>query len=154
MWLRQDLRLRDNPALQAAARRRGPIVAVYILCDAEEREFPPGGAARWWLHRSLSALGAELRSRGSRLSLLRGPWTGPNGVASAEQGVELLERLRDVGWLDEVELAASWALRRWPEAAPRIQPLCDEARRELAFEAGVRRLLYRGSGASRTDRSR
>ena len=73
VWLRQDLRLRDNPALQAAARRGGPIVAVYILCDAEEREFPPGGAARWWLHRSLSALGAELRSRGSRLSLLRGP---------------------------------------------------------------------------------
>jgi len=84
----------------------------------------------------------ELRNRW--LSLLRGPWSGPNALASADQGVELLERLRDVGWLDEVELAASWALRRWPEAAPRIQSLCDEARRELAFESGVRRLLYRG----------
>jgi deoxyribodipyrimidine photo-lyase len=73
VWLRQDLRLRDNPALQAAAKRGGPIVPVYILCDAEEQEFPLGGAARWWLHRSLSALDAELRSRGSRLSLLRGP---------------------------------------------------------------------------------
>jgi len=85
----------------------------------------------------------QLRNRW--LSLLRGPWAGRNGLASAEQGVELLERLRDVGWLDEVELAAEWALRRWPEAAPRIQALCDEARRELAFESGVRRLLYRGS---------
>jgi deoxyribodipyrimidine photo-lyase len=73
VWLRQDLRLRDNPALQAAARHGGPIIPVYILCDAEEQEFPPGGASRWWLHRSLSALDAELRSRGSQLSLLRGP---------------------------------------------------------------------------------
>src|SRR5690242_14692308 len=73
VWLRQDLRLRDSPALQAAAKLGGPIVPVYILCDAEEREFPAGAASRWWLHRSLSALDGELRSRGSRLSLLRGP---------------------------------------------------------------------------------
>jgi deoxyribodipyrimidine photolyase len=50
--LRQDLRLRDNPALQAAAGHGGPIIPVYILCDAEEQEFPPGGASRWWLHRA------------------------------------------------------------------------------------------------------
>ena len=73
VWLRQDLRLRDNPALQAAANHGGPIVPVYILCEAEEREFSPGCAARWWLHRSLSALNADLQSHGSRLSLLRGP---------------------------------------------------------------------------------
>src|SRR5262245_41347130 len=73
VWLRQDLRLRDNPALQAAAKAGGAIVPVYILCDAEEREFPAGGATRWWLHRSLSALDADLRSRGSRLTLMRGP---------------------------------------------------------------------------------
>jgi deoxyribodipyrimidine photo-lyase len=73
VWFRQDLRLRDNPALQAAAKLGRPVVPVYILCDAEEREFPAGGASRWWLHRSLAALDADLRSRGSRLSLLRGP---------------------------------------------------------------------------------
>jgi deoxyribodipyrimidine photolyase len=39
VWLRQDLRLLDNPALAAAAKLGGPIVPVYILCDAEEREF-------------------------------------------------------------------------------------------------------------------
>jgi len=72
VWLRHDLRLRDNPALHAAAKLGGPIVPVYILSDAQEREFPPGGASRWWLHRSLSALDADLRSRGSRLVLLRG----------------------------------------------------------------------------------
>ena len=73
VWLRQDLRLRDNPALQAAVDRGGPVVPVYIQCDAEEGEFAPGGASRWWLHRSLAALDADLRSRGSRLSLQRGP---------------------------------------------------------------------------------
>jgi deoxyribodipyrimidine photo-lyase len=51
VWLRQDLRLRDNPALQAAAEHGSPIVPLYILCDAEEQVFPPGAAARWWLHR-------------------------------------------------------------------------------------------------------
>jgi deoxyribodipyrimidine photo-lyase len=73
VWLRQDLRLRDNPALRAAAERGGPLIPVYILGDAEERDFPIGSAARWWLHRSLAALDGELRSRGSRLSLMRGP---------------------------------------------------------------------------------
>ena len=73
VWLRQDLRLRDNPALQAAAKQGGPIIPVYILCDAEEREFPLGGASRWWLHRSLSELAEQLRSRGSQLSVLHGP---------------------------------------------------------------------------------
>jgi deoxyribodipyrimidine photo-lyase len=73
VWFRQDLRLRDNPALQAAAKLGGAIVPVYILSDAEEQEFAAGGASRWWLHRSLSALDDDLRSHGSRLSLLRGP---------------------------------------------------------------------------------
>ncbi|MBF0307376.1 MAG: deoxyribodipyrimidine photo-lyase, partial [Alphaproteobacteria bacterium] len=51
VWLRRDLRLADNPALAAAA--VGPVVLVHILEDGEEI----GGAARWWLHRSLADLG-------------------------------------------------------------------------------------------------
>jgi deoxyribodipyrimidine photo-lyase len=86
VWLRQDLRLRDNPALQAAAKLGGPIVPVYILCDAEEQEFPAGGASRWWLHRSLAALDKDLRSRGSQLSLLRGPALETLGEAAARTG--------------------------------------------------------------------
>jgi deoxyribodipyrimidine photo-lyase len=119
VWLRQDLRLRDNPALQAAARHGGPIVPVYILCDAEEREFPLGGASRWWLHRSLSALDAELHSRGSRLSLLRGPAleclrsaaarTGASAVfwnrryepASVARDLEVKKELRAAGLVAE-----------------------------------------------------
>jgi deoxyribodipyrimidine photo-lyase len=66
VWFRQDLRLADNPALTAAV-ARGAIVPVYIL-DETAGVRPPGGASRWWLHHSLTALRARL----GRLVLLRG----------------------------------------------------------------------------------
>ena len=72
VWFRQDLRLQDNPALSAGVARGGPVVPVYILDEAGEGRWPAGGAARWWLHHSLSALDASLRERGSRLVLARG----------------------------------------------------------------------------------
>ncbi len=72
VWFRHDLRLQDNPALAAALARGGPVVPVYILDEAGEADWAPGGASRWWLHHSLAALEAELRSRGSRLILARG----------------------------------------------------------------------------------
>jgi len=67
LWFRQDLRLADNPALAAAA--AGPVLPVYVLEDGPEA---PGGAARWWLHHSLAALGRALAGRGAPLVLLRG----------------------------------------------------------------------------------
>ncbi|TNE29742.1 MAG: deoxyribodipyrimidine photo-lyase, partial [Alphaproteobacteria bacterium] len=71
LWFRQDLRLADNPALQAALQAKHPILPIYILDDdAEIRRI--GGAARWWLHESLTALDADLRARGSRLLCFRG----------------------------------------------------------------------------------
>ncbi|SDG37005.1 cryptochrome/photolyase family protein [Roseospirillum parvum] len=75
VWLRDDLRLADNPALLAAA-QAGPVVPVYILEEPDgdgQGPRPLGGAARWWLHGSLAALGEALAARGSRLILARGP---------------------------------------------------------------------------------
>jgi deoxyribodipyrimidine photo-lyase len=66
---RRDLRLGDNPALGAAA-RAGEIVPVFVLDDKAGR--PLGRAARWWLERSLDALGKELASRGQKLILRQG----------------------------------------------------------------------------------
>jgi deoxyribodipyrimidine photo-lyase len=71
VWFRQDLRLHDNPAL-ADALARGAAVPVYIQDDAAAAPWAPGGASRWWLHRSLAALDASLRAVGSRLVLARG----------------------------------------------------------------------------------
>ncbi len=72
VWFRQDLRLQDNPALHAALVRGGAVIPVYILDDAGEGRWAPGGASRWWLHHSLAALDASLRERGLRLVLARG----------------------------------------------------------------------------------
>ncbi len=73
VWFRQDLRLSDNPALAAAAESGGPVIPVFIWAPEEEGAWRPGAASQWWLHRSLAALDAELRARGSRLIFRRGP---------------------------------------------------------------------------------
>jgi deoxyribodipyrimidine photo-lyase len=73
VWFRQDLRLRDNPALHAASKRIGPLIPLYIWSPEDEGDWPPGAASRWWLHHSLQSLDNTLRERGSRLLIARGP---------------------------------------------------------------------------------
>lgn len=58
-WFRRDLRLRDNPALHAAA-AAGPVLPIYILDDGNAADWKMGGASRWWLHHSLHSLNASL----------------------------------------------------------------------------------------------
>jgi len=53
MWLRQDLRLSDHPALCAAA-AKGPIIPLFILDDETPGDWRWGGASLWWLHHSLA----------------------------------------------------------------------------------------------------
>jgi deoxyribodipyrimidine photo-lyase len=72
VWLRQDLRLGDNPALHAAAATSRPLVLVYILDDETPARWRIGAASRWWLHKSLEALGREIEKRRGRLLLRRG----------------------------------------------------------------------------------
>ncbi|MCC6272737.1 MAG: deoxyribodipyrimidine photo-lyase [Deltaproteobacteria bacterium] len=73
LWFRLDLRLADNPALQAALRRGGPILPVFVWAPEEEGAWAPGGASRWWLHRSLRALAEALEKKGAPLVIRRGP---------------------------------------------------------------------------------
>jgi deoxyribodipyrimidine photo-lyase len=73
LWLRRDLRLTDNPALDAAVALGRPIIPVYISDDADAGEWSPGSASRWWLHGSLHALAAAIEARGNRLILKSGP---------------------------------------------------------------------------------
>lgn len=69
VWFRQDLRLKDNPALHAAIDTSRPIIPLYIYDNAAR---PLGGASKWWLHHSLSALAKDLKSAGSQLYILQG----------------------------------------------------------------------------------
>ena len=71
LWFRQDLRLADNPALEAALATGRPIVPLFVLNEASDGR-AWGAASRWWLDKSLRALDADLRARGSRLILRRG----------------------------------------------------------------------------------
>ncbi len=66
LWLRNDLRLHDNPALAAALAGGGPVLPVYILDEQM------GAASRWWLHHSLTRLQADFAQRGATLVLRRG----------------------------------------------------------------------------------
>lgn len=81
VWFRQDLRLTDNPALQAASRECDIVIPVFIDDPTDQTVSRVGGASRVWLHHSL----CELRE-----SLLR-----TNSDLYFEQGESLpvLERL-------------------------------------------------------------
>lgn len=67
-WFRQDLRLSDNPALLAAI-KAGELLPIYILDDENAGDYKMGGASRWWLHHSLTALNESL---GGQLIVFRG----------------------------------------------------------------------------------
>lgn len=70
VWFRRDLRLIDQPALFYASKHYDQIIALYIHSD--DAEYPIGGASRWWLHHSLSALNESLEAKQSRLIIRRG----------------------------------------------------------------------------------
>jgi deoxyribodipyrimidine photo-lyase len=97
-WLRQDLRLTDNAALTAAA-AQGPVVAVYVLDDETPGDWRMGGAGRWWLHHSLTALAARMP-----LVLRRGPAAREIAAVIAGTGATSVHFARDYApWADAVE---------------------------------------------------
>ncbi len=55
-WFRQDLRLRDNPALLHAA-KADQLIPIFII-DPEDPQI--GGASQWWLAKSLEMLNQQL----------------------------------------------------------------------------------------------
>ncbi|MEM1378357.1 MAG: deoxyribodipyrimidine photo-lyase [Pseudomonadota bacterium] len=71
MWFRDDLRVQDNAALMAAASSGQPVVPVFIL-ETNDAHVQYGGAQKWWLHHSLSALGEKLESLDAQLTLKKG----------------------------------------------------------------------------------
>ncbi len=72
LWFQRDLRLADNPALQAALADGGTVLPVFIMDEAAAGNWAIGGASRWWLHHSLASLADTLHRLGSRLLLARG----------------------------------------------------------------------------------
>ena len=129
VWLRDDLRVADNPALTAAVERGGPVVVVYLLDDVSEGIRPLGSATRWWLHHSLTSLAAALAGLGASLTLRRGAaeveipqlvdeigagavfWNRRYGAAR-EVDARLKSTLRDAG-LDARSFQANLLFEPW-----------------------------------------
>ena len=65
VWIREDLRIFDNPALHYAA-QKGAVLPVYIYPEGL------GGASYWWLHHSLEKLIAKFDQQGVQLILQSG----------------------------------------------------------------------------------
>lgn len=87
-WLRQDLRLADNPALLAALeavqRLNAPLLMLFSAANHGERQ--PGGASLWWLDKSLRTLSADIAAKGGSLNVVTAPvtdiidWLNPQAV--------------------------------------------------------------------------
>ncbi len=69
---RDDLRLADNPAFNAACRSGRPVACLYAHDNRTQGLRGPGGAQRWWLHHSLTALKASLETSGHTLLIASG----------------------------------------------------------------------------------
>lgn len=94
VWLRNDLRLDDNPALAHAADTGKLVIVLFVLDDESDGIRPLGGAHRWWLHHSLISLGKDLAAIGGTLVLRRGPSAAvvASVVREAEAGALFMNR--------------------------------------------------------------
>ncbi|PKP83540.1 MAG: deoxyribodipyrimidine photolyase [Alphaproteobacteria bacterium HGW-Alphaproteobacteria-18] len=72
LWFREDLRLTDNPALDAAVRSGRPLICLYVRETGAGAPRAMGGASQWWLDKSLSSLSASLEEIGGTLLLRSG----------------------------------------------------------------------------------
>ncbi|MBL41348.1 MAG: deoxyribodipyrimidine photolyase [Rhodospirillaceae bacterium] len=61
VWFRYDLRVNDNPALNAAC-KNSSVLPIYIFDNKNFDKFQMGSASRWWLHHSLIELNKSLNS--------------------------------------------------------------------------------------------
>ncbi|MFT8336508.1 MAG: deoxyribodipyrimidine photo-lyase, partial [Acetobacter orientalis] len=74
MLFRDDFRLADNPALNAAHASGQPVVCAFVHDPDTQRP----GAIGWWLDQARSALAATLREQGGTLLEVEG--TTPEAV--------------------------------------------------------------------------
>jgi len=72
VWLRQDLRLADNPALRAACKDAGKLLIVFVDDPTDQTVSSLGAASRVWLHHSLQSLQNDLSGLGQRLHCFQG----------------------------------------------------------------------------------
>ena len=125
LWLRDALRIADNPALTAAVARGRPIVALFVLDEVSPDLRPLGGASRWWLHRSLDAFIRRFEAIGGRVVLRRG--SASEVVSAVAEEIDAAE----IHW-NRRYLPAAVAIDRELKAHLR-----SEGRRVTSYRAGL-----------------
>lgn len=86
IWIRQDLRLHDNPALHAASSR--PCLITFCLEDMDAADGALGEAAKVWLHSALKSFANDLDNR-CKARLLIYPGTLPQLLTALESQVDV-----------------------------------------------------------------
>lgn len=71
VWLRDDMRLDDNPVLAEASKFQA-VVCIYIHDVSDPSPWPLRGAALWWKYESLRVFSQTLKSVGSQLFIQAG----------------------------------------------------------------------------------
>lgn len=121
-WVRRDMRLSDNPALQAAL-RHGGVLPVFVMDPRLWTTTYAGEKRLAFLRGGLEALDTALHARGSYLVLLRGDPTEQLAHLVARSGAEAVyaeadtepyARARDARVAQSVPLT----LVGWPTAHP------------------------------------
>jgi deoxyribodipyrimidine photo-lyase len=95
-WLRRDLRLTDNQALESALRQAGRVIPVFVL-DPGLLSSPNLGEKRLaFLYAALRSLDADLRRRGNRLHVRSGDPVAVLSQLAAESGAGAVFAGQDV----------------------------------------------------------
>ncbi len=108
VWFREDLRLSDNPALAAALATGAPVVCIYVRETGMDGARELGGAAKWWLDKSLRALAADIEKTGGQLVLRTGRAEDVLGAVVRQTGAAAVFWNRRYG---EPEKSADAALK-------------------------------------------
>ena len=103
VWLRRDLRMKDQPALHAAA-EAGPVIPVYVLDDERPGDRKFGGAHRWWLHQSLTDLSNSFGRHNASIVLREGDSVSILASLADEVGAQAIHANRHYEkWWREAE---------------------------------------------------
>jgi deoxyribodipyrimidine photo-lyase len=110
VWLRDDLRVADNPALAAALGSSDRTAILYVLDDESPEVRPLGAASRWWLHHSLTDLQRTIAGLGGTLILRRGAARDVVPAVVREVGATSVHWNRRYGSAREIDVELKQAL--------------------------------------------
>lgn len=119
VWLRQDLRLADNPALYHACENSDCVIPVFIDDPEATTVSQLGSASKVWLHHSLQSLANSFDKTGSRLILRQG------------KAFNVLQKLREETGADRVYWNRVYdpaSLQRDQRIKETLKQVCEEVR--------------------------